>query len=145
MIGLNILRRVAAAAAICVAVPSAWAAAPDGLEPDAIVPGASTPVHIYELGTEMVVHDWVLCVSQAVAEELAHAREESDEKAKLAYAALSESRACGRFAEMRVILQERLYASSAGSGHDARVFGALVNLSDSWASAFVVYGGLPAK
>jgi hypothetical protein len=139
------LRRVAAAATICLAAPLAWAAAPEGLEPDLMAPVTSTPVHIYELETEMVVHDWVLCISQAVAEELARAREESAEKAKLAYAALSESRACGRFAEMRVILQERLYSSAAGSGHDARVFGALVNLSDNWASAFVVYGGLPAE
>ena len=142
---LHILRRAAAAAAICLAAPLAWAAAPDGLDADLMAPAASTPVQIHELETEMVVHDWVLCISQAVAEELARAREESDEKAKLAYAALSESRACGRFAEMRVILRERLYTSAASSGHDARVFEALVNLSDNWASAFVVYGGLPAE
>jgi len=135
----------AAIAVVCLTAPLAWAAAPDGLEPDVEEAVTSTPVVIYDLETEMVVHNWILCVSQSVAEELVRAREESAEKARLAYAALSESRACGKFAELRVILRERLYASSADAGHDARIFGALVNLSDQWASAFVVYGGLPEE
>ena len=42
-------------------------------------------------------------------------------------------------------LRERLYASSAASGHDARVFEALVDFSGNWASAYVVYGGLPEQ
>lgn len=135
----------AAIVAVCLATPRAWAAASDGLGPDVDEANTSTPVGIYDLDTEMVVHNWILCVSQAMAEELVRAREESAERARLAYAALSESRSCGKFAELRVILRDRLYKSSADSGHDARVFGALVNLSDQWASAFVVYGGLPEE
>ena len=50
-----------------------------------------------------------------------------------------------RVPELRVILQERIYASAAESGHDTRAYGALVNFSDDWASAYVVYGGLPAQ
>jgi hypothetical protein len=42
-----------------------------------------------------------------------------------------------------VILRKRLYTSPVSSGHDARVFAAEVRLSDNWAAAFVVYGGLP--
>ena len=142
---VRILCRVAAVAAVCLAAPPAWAAAPNGLEPDALEAVTSASIVIYDLETEMVVHNWILCVSQAMAEELVRAREESVEKARLAYTALGETRSCGRFAELRVILRERLYASSAESGHDARIFGALVNLSDQWASAFVVYGGLPEE
>jgi len=139
--------RAPAVAAMCLAAPLAWSAAPDGLESDAPAAEVATsaPVILYDLETEMVVHNWILCVSQSVAEELVRAREESVEKARLAYNALSESRSCGKFAELRVILRERLYASSVESGHDARIFGALVNLSDQWASAFVVYGGLPEE
>lgn len=141
------LCRVAALVAMCSAAPFAWGAAPEGIEPEMPALGvtAVAPSTGYQLETEMVVRNWVLCVSQAVAEQLVQAREESVEKARSAYANLKQVRACGKFAEMRVILREKLYASSAESGHDARVFGALVNLSDSWASAFVVYGGLPEE
>ena len=56
-------------AVACWAASSAWAAAPE--TPDAELPPvdmpAVTPVLIYELDTEMVVKDWVLCVSAAVA------------------------------------------------------------------------------
>jgi hypothetical protein len=106
---------------------------------------SAAPAKIYELDTEIVVHNWVLCISQSVAEQLVEAREESVEKAWSAYGALSEARKCGRFAELRVILQEPLYRSAADSGYDARIFGALVSLSDNWASAFVVAGSLPEK
>jgi hypothetical protein len=93
----------------------------------------------------MVVTNWVLCVSQAVAEQLVHAREESLDLARATYAELNQAKSCGQFPELRVILQERLYTSSAESGHDARVFGALVDFAGSWASAYVVYGGLPEQ
>jgi hypothetical protein len=90
----------------------------------------------------MVVENWILCISQEIAEELVRAREESAEKALSTYAGFREARACGQFPEMRVILRERLYVSESG-GFDARVFGGLVNLSGAWASAFIVSGGLP--
>lgn len=138
--------RAAAAAAACLIAQAAWAAAPVGVETELPAPEAviAAPV-LYELDTEMVVHDWVLCISEAVAEQLVRAREEGIEKAISAYDSLKQERKCGQFAELRVILQEPLYKSAAESGHDARVFGALVNLADNWASAFVVTGGLSGE
>jgi hypothetical protein len=144
---ISTLRRASFVAVACWAVSSAWAAAPETLETElpAADMNAVTPVIVYELETEMVVKDWVLCISAAVAEQLAQAREESVEKALSAYAALRQARSCGRVPELRVILQERIYVSAAESGHDTRAYGALVNFSDDWASAYVVYGGLPAQ
>ena len=138
-------RRAAAVVAACAVPALAFAAAPVGIEPElpAAEAAAAAPVVLYELDTEMVVHDWVLCASQAFAEQLARAREESAEKAWAAYAELKDARSCGQFAELRVILQERLYASTAESGHGARVFAGLVSFSDSWASVYLVSGGLP--
>ena len=57
------------------------------------------------------------------------AREEGVDRARSAYAELDAAKSCGQFAELRVILRERLYASSADFGHDARVFGALVDFA----------------
>jgi hypothetical protein len=87
----------------------------------------------------------VLCISQPLAEQLVHAREVGPESALQAYAGLASARSCGQFPELRVILRDPLYASAANAGYDARVFGALVNLSGDWASAYVVSGGLPDK
>jgi hypothetical protein len=140
------LCRAAACVALLVSSP-AWAAAPDTLEPDAALPQSIglAPTLDYALETEMVVHNWVLCVSQPLAEQLVLAREVGVESALLAYAGLASNRSCGQFPELRVILRDPLYATAAGAGYDARVFGALVNLSGDWASAYVVSGGLPAK
>lgn len=136
--------RAAAIAGACLVAPLAWAAAPVGLEPEPPVPDAAAAAPaIYDLDTEMVVHNWVLCVSRAGAVELVQARQEGVQSAWSAYEALAEARKCGRFAELRVILQEPLYSWTAGSGDDARVFGALVHFADDWASAFVVTGSLP--
>lgn len=138
------LSRAAAIAGACLFATSAWAAAPVGLETDPAGPEtmASAPAKIYELDTEMVVHGWVLCASQAVAEDLVRAREEGLDQARSAYETFKKARQCGQFGELRVILREPLYSSAADAGHDARVFGALVNLADTWASAFVVSGSL---
>ena len=138
--------RAAAAAALVVSSP-AWSAAPDTLEPEAVLPESSglvAPID-YALEIEMVVHNWVLCVSQPLAEQLVRAREVGVENAMQAYAGLASSRSCGLFPELRVILRNPLYSSAADAGYDARIFGALVNLSGDWASAYVVSGGLPAK
>jgi hypothetical protein len=97
----------------------------------------------YALDTEMVVHNWVLCVSRAFAEELVLAHEQGPSAARRTYEGLQAGRFCGQFAELRVILQARLTAVSIDRQRDARVFEALVNLSGNWASAFVVSGGLP--
>jgi hypothetical protein len=137
--------RLAAVAACCILASSAWAAAPDEVAVAPIAPDVvAAPAAIgYALDTEMVVHNWVLCVSAPIAEQLARARTSSIDEARSAYADLSSARSCGQFAELHVILRERLYASADDGGHDTRVFGALVNLSGDWASAFVVSGSLP--
>lgn len=125
----------------------AFAAAPDLLDAEPVVPTvkATAPIADYALDTEMVVRNWVLCVSATMAEELVHARESGIDRARSTYAELNAAKACGQFSELRVILRERLYVSSAESGHDARVFGALVDFAGSWAAAYVVYGSLPEQ
>jgi hypothetical protein len=136
--------RAAAIVALTLIAPAAWSAAPDALpveEPTPVVTGISAPID-YALETEMVVHDWVLCISQPLAEQLARAREAGPESARSAYADLAGARSCGVFPELRVILQQPLYVSGGDAGYDARVFGALVNLSGDWATAFVVSGSL---
>jgi hypothetical protein len=143
---ISILRacRAASVAALTLAAP-AWAAAPDALpaeEPAPTATGVGAPID-YALETEMVVHNWVLCVSQPLAEQLAKARNAGPESARSAYTSLAGERACGQFPELRVILQQSLYESPRDAGYDARVFGALVNLSGDWATAFVVSGSLP--
>jgi hypothetical protein len=139
------LRRIAAIVSVAAMISPAFAA-PGDLDPEPEeIPPLTKSIVDYALDTEMVVTNWVLCVSQAVAEQLVHAREESSDRARLTYAELNASKSCGQFPELRVILQERLYTSSAESGHDARVFGALVDFAGSWASAYVVYGGLPEQ
>ena len=140
-------RRFAVVLAFSAMASPAFAAAPDLLDAEPLAPAAKTaaPIADYALDTEMVVRNWVLCVSATVAEELVHARESGIDRARSTYAELNAAKSCGQFSELRVILQERLYVSSAESGHDARVFGALVDFSGSWASAYVVYGGLPEQ
>jgi hypothetical protein len=134
------LCRAAAIAALSLSAPAALAAAPDALEPvEASPPATSLAAPIdYSLDTEMVVRNWVLCISQPLAEKLARAREGGRENARLAYVDLAGARSCGQFPELRVILRQRIYSSTADAGYDARVFGADVNLSGDWASVFVV-------
>jgi hypothetical protein len=140
------LTLVRAAAVLCCAFQSmSFAAAPDDIAVEApAAPEVAAPVGLdYALETEMVVHNWVLCISAPLAEQLARARATSLDEARSAYADLAGAKSCGQFPELRVILRERLYSSASGSEHDTRVFGALVNLSGSWANAFVVSGSLP--
>jgi hypothetical protein len=144
---MNFHRLCRAAVAALVVSSPAWSAAPSTLEPEPAIPegsGIVAPID-YTLETEMVVHNWVLCVSQPLAEQLVRAREAGVENALQAYAGLADSRSCGLFPELRVILRDTLYSSGADAGYDARIFGALVNLSGDWASAYVVSGGLPAN
>ena len=127
------------------ALECAGAATPGALQPTQSRPAdqAEPPV-TYPLDTEIVVRQWVMCVSQPVAENLVRAREESVEKARLMYAELKDAHSCGQFPVLRVILRERTHVSVM-PGHEARIFKALVNLSDTWGSAFVVFGGLPEE
>ena len=138
------IRRLATAMALCCLLPGGAiaAAAPDTLDqsaPAAPVPGA------YQLDTEMVVDNWVLCVSQPFAESIAKAREDSAAAAQKVYTDLATAKSCGRFAKLDVKLRQPLYQSAPGGGHDARVFSALVNLGGAWQTAFVVNDDLPAQ
>ncbi len=139
--------RLAVIFACGVLASTAWAATPDVL-PDEFAGAdiAAPPAALdYALETEMVVRNWVLCVSAPSAEQLARARTASLDEARSTYAELASARSCGQFPSLRVILRERVYASDDASGHDTRVFGALVNLSGDWANAFLVSGGLPEE
>lgn len=134
----------AAVVALSFLYPAAWAAAPNDVDVPATSDVALPSRQPFVLEQEMVVHNWVLCVSQPVAEQLVRAREAGANSARETYASLVGARSCGQFPELRVILREPLYASRSAD-HDARIFGALVNLSGSWATAYVVSGGLPAE
>ncbi len=122
---------------------AAFAAASDDIEPAApAAPRAALIAPLeYQLEKEIVVRDWVLCVSQAFAETIAKARAASIEQALAAYAALKAAKSCGQFAELRVILKEPPYRSTAGD--EAQIFSANVNIAGRWAKAFVVRGGVP--
>jgi hypothetical protein len=140
MKGFRSLFRLTAVSLACATASLAAAAIPPVVD---IPPAPQARTTIYALNTEMVVHDWVLCTSQESAEELVQAREESDESAWSAYVRLRDAKACGQFPELRVILKKPLYRSPEATGHAGRVFGALVHVAKNWASAFLVYRGLP--
>ncbi len=126
---------------------AALAAAPENLDattPAKVTPMLNAPLQ-YELGTEVVVHDWVLCVSQAYAETFARAWASGADQARAAYSDLAAAKSCGRFPEMHVILHEPVYPGANDAGDGAQVFSAAVSLAGRWANAFVVEGGLPVE
>jgi hypothetical protein len=141
-----ILKTGAAALAAVIMIPlAAFAAAPDTLDDAAApksVPAVIAPLE-FQLGTQMVVRDWVLCVSQSLAETLAKARAAGLDQAVSAYANLKASKSCGQFPQLTVVLHQSLYASAADDS--AQVFSAAVNIGGHWANAFVVEGILPAE
>jgi hypothetical protein len=140
------LAAMAALRAACALSLPAWAAAPVDTDPADLAPRSELSLPgDYTLDSEMVVRNWVLCVSQSVAEELVHARETSVAAALKAYDDLRNAKSCGQFAELRVILQTPLYGAPVAPGRDAQAFEALVNLTGSWASAYVVSGSLPEE
>ena len=141
-------KRLTFAGALATAVVSAAGAMAAAIEAnDPKEPGGSSPEVVvptdFELDTELVVHDWVLCVSAASAEAIGRARARGVEEALATYADLKAQKSCGQFPELRVILREAIYRSGPDADRDIRVFGASVNIGSSWPSAFVVYGGLP--
>jgi hypothetical protein len=143
----HIAKRAGAVVAGVLIVPlAAFAAARDNPDDAAPVPKAApaliAPLE-YRLKTEMVVRDWVLCISQAFAETLAKARAEGVAEGLAAYEDLKSSKSCGRFSQLTVVLHETLYASQAED--NAQVFSAAVNIAGRWANAFLVRGGLPAE
>jgi hypothetical protein len=127
------------------AAPSLASAAPGITDEPALASGGAAaglgPRADYALDTELVVHDWVLCVSRAMTESLVSAHNDGRRAAARVYADLNAARACGRFAELRVILRERI-ASATRAGNDTRAFAALVRVADDWATAFVVAGAV---
>jgi hypothetical protein len=146
---LSIDKRIASTAialALSLSAP-VFAAAPDVLEP---APAAKAPTHAivpleYVFGKEMVVRNWVLCISQPFAESIVKAWSGGGSKAEAVYADLKASKSCGQFPELRVILNESVYESGPDVDHVARVFAAKVNLGGNWPSGYVVFGGLPDK
>jgi hypothetical protein len=143
MIGIRVLGLWAVLLAATIAVPAgAIAATSDRVEATGVPPAFDTlPAASadFQLGTELVVHDWVLCVSQSSAEQIAKARDEGVAAARAAYADLKAAKSCGQFRELHVILHQPVYESD----RDARAFAASVNIGGGWPDGFVVYGALP--
>ena len=130
-------------ASVLVAPAALAAAAPDDgdlTEPQATF--AAGPRDDPSLDTEMVVSDWVLCVSQAFAERLVTALDQGIDQAVAAYGELKADRSCGQFGELRVILHEAVFRSA--SERQATVFSADVGFAGAWAPGFVVQGALPS-
>jgi hypothetical protein len=139
------VRKLALAAAIAssLAAPAAFGAAIDALDqPARPAIDLAAPFADYKLDTEMVVQNWVVCVSRPTAEEIVNARARSVAEAQKAYAQLKAAKSCGLFRELRVILQQPVYASQPNAGYDARVFGGLVKFSGTWAAGYLVYSGV---
>jgi hypothetical protein len=135
-------------AAAIAAQTSSAAAVPDSVDPVSrpleLAGPRAAPIEL-DLDTEMVVHDWVLCVSQAFAEEIVKARADGVGPAMATYNRLREAKSCGRFPELRVVLRRSLYQSGSELDYDARIFSASVNLGGNWASGFLIFGGVPPE
>lgn len=119
----------------------AFAAAPAALDadtrPEVGVASIGNP-GLYQLDVEMTVKNWVLCVSQPLAEGLLKARETSKENFMSAYSQAAAAHTCGQMPEMQLKLQKAVYESAPEAANRGTVFNALVNLSGAWATAFVV-------
>jgi hypothetical protein len=125
----------------CVISIGAWAAAPAALDSEPQKPvGASAigDVGIYQLDVEMTVKNWVLCISQPLAEGLLKARETGRETFLNAYSQAAAAHTCGQMPQMHLKLQKAVYESAPDASNRGTVFNALVNLSGAWATAFVV-------
>ena len=95
----------------------AWAAAPAGLDPEpqrAVGAAAPNAAGLYQLEVEMTVKNWVLCVSQPLAEGLLKARETSRDDFLTAYARAAAAHTCGQMPQMQVKLQKAVYEFGAG-------------------------------
>ncbi len=123
----------------------AFAAASDVIDEPTPSPAFAAPVTVndFQLDTEMVVHGWVLCISENSAEKIVKARDGGIDEAIAAYADLKALKSCGQFPELHVILHEPVYQSDPNVDVDARVFAASVNIGGGWPNGFVVYGALP--
>jgi hypothetical protein len=119
----------------------AWAAAPGALDPEPRKPATASAIGapgLYQLDVEMTVKNWVLCVSQPLAENLLKARETSQESFITAYSQAAAAHTCGQMPEMHLKLQKQVYESAPDAASRGTVFNALVNLAGAWATAFVM-------
>lgn len=126
-------------------VPGFAAAPADLIEGPAPPPKAETIRADRPFDTEIVVRNWIVCISRGFAEDIVHARERGVDDARKTYAELKATKSCGRFSLLRVVLKEAFYAASLGAGEEAAAFSALVDLSSGWANAFVVSAEFPAE
>lgn len=135
------MKRILSACAAMTALlllPPAVNAAPTALDPLA----ALDPAPAYALDTVLVVHNWVLCVTQPSAETMARAQEESLEAAQKAYDELARAKTCGRLAKLDVLLHKQLYPV-VHVEQATRVFAASINFGKvGWKDAFLVSGAL---
>jgi hypothetical protein len=120
----------------------AFAAAPAALDPDPTTPTAM-PSAEFKLDTVLIVHNWVLCVSQPSAEAIARARVESIAQAEKVYADLATAKSCGKFPKLGVLLQKQLFPQIGQAADLVRVFAAQVNIGVGWQNAYVVSSDVP--
>jgi hypothetical protein len=134
--------KAALLAAVMFAAGPAFAAAPDALDPDPATAPAM-PSAEFKLDTVLIVHNWVLCVSQPSAEAIARARVESAAAADKVYADLATAKSCGKFPKLGVMLQKQLFPQIGQAADPVRVFSAQVNIGVGWQNAFVVSSDVP--
>jgi hypothetical protein len=130
----------ATALGVAFAISAAGAATPDGS-----VQGRGAAPERLELSKEVVVRNWILCISQAHAEEVVRATDGGSGETAAVIARLQEEKACGRFPEMQVILERPVAESSPLASRRARAYGARINLGGEWVPAFVVYADQPRE
>jgi hypothetical protein len=119
----------------------AFAAAPVALDDPTTAP--AMPSAQFKLDTVLIVHNWVLCVSQPSAEAIARARVESIAQADKVYADLATAKSCGKFPKLGVLLQKQLFPQIGQAADLVRVFAAQVNIGVGWQNAFVVSSDIP--
>ncbi len=129
-------------AALTFAIGGGLAHAAATVDPADAAPTARPAIHDYELGTELTVENWILCTTQEYAESIARARATGVEPALKVYGDLRDTKSCGLFPQLHVILKEALYQSGPDIVHDTRVYSASVSIGPDWPTGFVVYGGL---
>ena len=134
--------KAALLAASIFAMAPAFAAAPDALEPDPTT-ATAMPSAQFKLDTVLIVHNWVLCISQPSAEAIARARLESIAQADKVYADLATAKSCGKCPKLGVLLQKQLYPQIGQAADLVRVFAAQVNIGVGWQDAFVVSSDTP--
>ena len=125
-------RKAGIAAALALAVPLAAQAS---VPPIAKGP---RPPELFKLNSEIVVRNWVLCVTRALAEQIVLARQAGETQARIAIAQLQSTRLCAEFPEMTVILHEPVVARSPFVPYAARAFSADISIGGQWVSAYVV-------